>query len=211
MSAPHPSSGHGNSSWPQTVAYSTATWGGGMGVAPQLIEGGRAQTLNCSICFCPKWTLRHHLARWWANLPWERGREHHGRPRWGRRATDHPPMVEDVGRTSSADRSPLRPFGSQATGQTLPPRSARQGRTQERLANGRGHRRARSAGGATPAELGQVGRGRGPRRPEGVRGGASWRRGDGRTHRRRDRLPEEGHKERGGGPPVHGHRGEHGQ
>src|SRR5215218_2781380 len=56
MSAPHPSSGHGNSSWPQTVAYSTATWGGGMGVAPQLIEGGRAQTLNCSICSYPKWT-----------------------------------------------------------------------------------------------------------------------------------------------------------
>src|SRR5215211_1305148 len=128
MSAPHPSSGHGNSSWPQTVAYSTATWGGGMGVAPQLIEGGRAQTLNCSICSYPKWTLQHHLARWWANLPWERGREHHGRPRWGRRATDHPPMVEDVGRTSSADRSPLRPFGSQPTGQTLPPRSTARGR-----------------------------------------------------------------------------------
>src|SRR5215218_296762 len=56
MSAPHPSSGHGNSSWPQTVAYSTATWGGGMGVAPQLIEGGRAQTLDCSIYSYPKWT-----------------------------------------------------------------------------------------------------------------------------------------------------------
>jgi hypothetical protein len=143
--------------------------------------------------------LQHHLARSWANLPWERGREHHGRPRWARRATDHPPMVEDVGRTSSADRSPLRPFGSQATGQTLPPRSARQGRTQERLANGRGHRREGSAGGATPAELGQVGRGGGPRRSEGVRGGAFRRRGDGRTHRRRERLPEEGREERGSG------------
>src|SRR5215212_9280320 len=49
MSAVHPSSAHGNSSWPQTVAYSTATWGGGMSVAPQLIDGGRAQSLNCSI------------------------------------------------------------------------------------------------------------------------------------------------------------------
>jgi hypothetical protein len=71
----------------------------------------------------------------------------------------------------------------------------------ERLANGRGHRREGSAGGATPAELGQVGRGGGTRRSEGVRGGAFRRRGDGRTHRRRERLPEEGREERGGGPP----------
>src|SRR5215217_5902605 len=56
MSAPHPSSGHGNGSWPQTVAYSTATWGGGMSVAPQLIEGGRAQSLECRIYSYPKWT-----------------------------------------------------------------------------------------------------------------------------------------------------------
>src|SRR5215204_3365405 len=40
MSPPHPSSGYAHHSWPKTVAYSTATWGGGMSVAPQLIEGG---------------------------------------------------------------------------------------------------------------------------------------------------------------------------
>ena len=56
MSPPHPSSDHGHSSWPQTVAYSTATWGGGMSVDPQLIEGGRAQSPNRSIYSHPKWT-----------------------------------------------------------------------------------------------------------------------------------------------------------
>src|SRR5215208_1034847 len=56
MSAPHPSSAHGNSSWPKTIAYSTATWGSGMSVAPQLIEGGRAQSLNRSIYSYPRWT-----------------------------------------------------------------------------------------------------------------------------------------------------------
>ena len=40
MSPPHPSSGYAHNSWPKTVAYSTATWGGRMSVAPQLIEGG---------------------------------------------------------------------------------------------------------------------------------------------------------------------------
>src|SRR5215212_4158271 len=46
MSPVPPSSGRGHSSWPQTLAYWTATWGGGMSVAPQLIEGERRRVLK---------------------------------------------------------------------------------------------------------------------------------------------------------------------
>src|SRR5215213_1325245 len=41
ISPPRPTFGQGHSSRPQPGAYSTARWGGGMSVAPQLIEGGR--------------------------------------------------------------------------------------------------------------------------------------------------------------------------
>jgi hypothetical protein len=60
ISAPHPSSGHAHSSCPQTEAYSTATWGGGMSVAAQLIEGGRDFRSNTAwMCF----TMRLRLGR----------------------------------------------------------------------------------------------------------------------------------------------------
>src|SRR5215211_1239973 len=120
-------------------------------------------------------------------------------------------MVGGVGGAARANRPSLRPLGSQEPGQTLLGRFAREGRTQERLATRRGHRGARPAGGATPPKLRQVGRGGGPRRPEGVRGGASQRRTDGRTHRGRDRFPQERREERRRGAPVHGDGWGHGQ
>ena len=49
----------------------------------------------------------------------------------------------------------------------LPRRATREDRAQERLANGRGHRGARSAGRPAPLELGQVGRRRSPRLTSG--------------------------------------------
>jgi hypothetical protein len=57
-----------------------------------------------------------------------------------------------LGSSARAGRPPLRPLGSQGAGQALPPRSARPRRAQERLANGRGHRRARPTGGPAPLD-----------------------------------------------------------
>src|SRR5215218_4587472 len=120
-------------------------------------------------------------------------------------------MVAGVRKTSPANRPPLLPLGGQGSRSPLPPWAARQGRAQERLANGRGHRRARSARGPTAAQLRQVGRRRGARRPALLRGRAPRGRGERGAHRGRDRLPQEGRKERWCGPPVHGHCGRHGQ
>ena len=106
----------------------------------------------------PELSLQHHLAGTQATLPVERGRERHVRARRGRGVLCYRQMVEGVRRTASAHRPPLLPLGGQRARPPLPPCSARQGRAQERLATRRGHRRARTAGRPTTAELRQVGR-----------------------------------------------------
>src|SRR3712207_4917690 len=127
-----------------------------------------------------------------ATLPVERGRGQYGRTRRSRRVVRYRPVVGDARGTARTYSGPLRPLGSQGTSEALPRWASREGRAQERLADGRVDWGGRSAGRPAPVELGEVGRGCGTRRSSGVRRLSPWRRRKRRAHRGRVRLFEEG-------------------